>query len=71
MTHEEREKIQRELGGVMLADDIALFKMRLRKRASARTCEEACDTNEQLANSIADIIGRLHGVTVTKEELGA
>jgi hypothetical protein len=65
MTHEEREEIQRELGGVMLADDIALFKMRLEQLNQGMD-----EDTERLANSIADIIGRLHGVHVTKEELG-
>jgi hypothetical protein len=54
----------------MLADDIALFKMRLKKRSYAYSSDEVYETHEQLANSIADIIGRLHGVHVTKEDLG-
>jgi hypothetical protein len=66
MTHEEREIIQGQDGGDTLKDDVALIKMRLSKVRYSNSME----AEEQLANSIADIIGRLHGVTVTKEELG-
>ena len=65
MTHEEQEEIQNEIGRTMLADDIALFKLRL-----AQLNQGMDEDTERLGNSIADIIGRLHGVHVTKEELG-
>ena len=66
LTHEEREIIQGQDGGSTLRDDVALIKVRLSKVRYLNSME----AEEQLANSIADIIGRLHGVHVTKEELG-
>ena len=72
MTHEEREKIQNELGATMQADDIALFKLRLAMLEDARLyrgTEQHTKAFEELKESLADLIGRLHKTEITKEEL--